>query len=118
MTDSINNNNNNNMLNNCSLSINNNNTINNCSLVNEIIEETIDENGTKIIIKKQIYNIYTTYTQAHKKANKKYVENNKEKVIQYRTEYGRKRYQEDPLFREKVKEAVKRCREKKKMDKL
>ncbi len=93
----------------------NNNTNNN--LVNEIIEEFIDENGNKQIIIKQIYTKYTTYTEAHKKANKKYVENNKEKIIKYRTEYGRQRYQEDPLFREKAKEAVKKCREKKKLNK-
>lgn len=93
------------------------NLINNkCNLVNEITEEIIDDNGNKKIIIKQIYKEYTTYNESRKKINKKYFENNKEKIIKYRTDYNRKRYNEDPLYREKAKEAVKRCREKKKLE--
>jgi len=93
------------------------NLINNNNLVNEIKEETIDENGNKVIVIKQIYKEYSTYNESRKKINKKYFENNKDTIIKYRTEYNRKRYNEDPLYREKAKEAVKRCREKKKLEK-
>jgi len=89
-----------------------------CNLVTETTEQITDENGNVKIIVKQIYKEYSTYTPAHKKANKKYVENNKEKIVKYKSEYNRQKYKEDPEFRKKSIEAVQRYRLKKKMEKV
>jgi len=55
-------------------------------------EEIINEDGSKTI------KIYTSYSDAQKKATKKYRENNKEKVNKQRKEYYLRRKEKDPNF--------------------
>jgi len=56
--------------------------------------ETINNDGSKTI------KIYSTYTQAQKKATIKYRENNKDKVKDQRKLYYEKRKKNDPAFLE------------------
>ena len=69
------------------------------------------EENKDVIIK------YSSYTEAQKRATKKYRENNKDKVNEQRKKYYQKRKEEDPNFlnykREKAKEYYKKKKESK-----
>lgn len=71
-------------------------------LFSETVSEIIDEDGVKktVIIKFVKPNMY----QKQKKFIKKYMENNKESINEYNKALYKKRYENDPEFREKEKQ--------------
>ncbi len=79
------------------------------NLVKEIEEEIIDENGVKKIIVKQYLklNLYEKNKESYKKATKKYSDNHREELNEYRKNYLSKKYENDPEFREKEKARAK-----------
>ncbi len=75
----------------------------------ENIEETeyIDEVGTKIkerIIIKIVYIKDVSYKNRIKDSQRKYYENNKDKVTNYIKEYSNERYKTDEEYRDKIKQ--------------
>ncbi len=69
------------------------------NIVKEEIEEYIDEEGNKVILKK----LYIVVEDEKWKSQKNYYEKNKGQIKKYVSEYNKNRYNEDEEFREKVK---------------
>lgn len=67
------------------------------------INEYIDEHGIKII-EKIIYKIIYVKEDKDYESQKKYYNNNKEKIGNYIKEYKKDRYKNDDEYREKIKE--------------
>jgi len=64
----------------------------------------------------QVIIIYKTYSEAQKRANKKYSDNNKDKINKHMRTYYNKRKEVDPDFLEKRRQASKKAYYKKKLE--
>jgi hypothetical protein len=71
-------------------------------MIDEIKEYT-DENGTKII-EKIVYKIIYVKQDKDLESQKRYYNNNKEKIGKYIKEYKKERYKNDEEYRERIKE--------------
>lgn len=73
------------------------------NLVKMVEEEIIDENGVKKIYIKQFFklNLYEKNKESYKKATKKYIDKNREEFYEKKNISTKKRYENDPEFREK-----------------
>jgi hypothetical protein len=86
-------------------------------LVKEEIRNETDENGnTKIIIMKY-FEKKNKYAENIKKANKAYHERNKETINKKIVEWQKLKYQNDPEYREKMKEKRREYYKRKKIQK-
>lgn len=89
-------------------------------VIKEYYKDEVDESGNvskiKVVVCRE-----NTYTESKKESNKRYVNNNREKVSNYLSGYIKNRYQNDPEFKEKIKEQKRqsyyKMKEKKKMEK-
>lgn len=72
-------------------------------VIREYYKDELDESGNvtkvKVVLCRE-----NTYTESRKESNKRYVNNNREKVSNYLSSYIKNRYQTDPEFKEKIKE--------------
>lgn len=88
--------------------------------IQEVIDEITCEDGTKKIIVRELYlsNTYDKTRDSIRRAVKKYSEKNRESLNEYHKETVKKKYHDDPVFREKERERNRLAYQRKKMKEL
>ncbi len=89
-------------------------------LIQEVVDEITNEDGTKKTIVREIYlsNTYDKTRDSIRRAVKKYTEKNREAINEYHRETVKSRYHDDPEFREKERERNRLAYQRKKMKEL